>query len=270
MILNKCIFNYSINSTMTKHSSLVWLGKMHNLYHWHIFDQPANNRALRSLVIKAVQSSFLLCKKHISNDCKEWSPVYCSDPVVVGPQPSPSGLQQVEYTRTRFAWGKALLSAPCSALLSSVTNTAGPFFLALPEKDQSLSMVFRSSRPSKMTCSSSVAAMMMPSGSPPATLWVRSRNTLHPSWSMFPEESMKHNSPLCFRCMCILFINGEQMATSCLPLDVVITLAHWSLHALLYSCTFLSRATVNSTPELPYCWQSICKYNLSKDNLLIL
>lgn len=127
MILNKCIFNYSINSTMTKHLSLVWLGKMHNLYHWHIFDQPANNRALRSLVVKAVQSSFLLSKKHISNDCKEWSPVDCSDPVVVGPQPSPSGLQQVEYTRTRFAWGKALLSAPCSALLSSVTNTAGPF-----------------------------------------------------------------------------------------------------------------------------------------------
>lgn len=129
MILNKCIFNYSINSTMTKHSSLVWLGKMHNLYHWHIFDQPANNRALRSLVIKAVQSSFLLSKKHISNDCKEWSPVYCSDPVVVGPQPSPSGLQQVEYTRTRFAWGKALLSAPCSALLSSVANTVTQYGL---------------------------------------------------------------------------------------------------------------------------------------------
>ena len=33
---------------------------------------------------------------------------------------------------------------------------------------------------------------VIPSGTPPATLWVSRTNTLHPWWSRFPVESMKH------------------------------------------------------------------------------
>ncbi len=129
------------------------------------------------------------------------------------------------------ASGKTCAIAPFSAFESSVRNTRGPVS-PRPPKASFFNKDFSSSNPSLIVFSFSDWVITIPIGRPPAQVCVRRRNTLQSSRSMLPDESIKHISPLLER-LCVRFINGEQMATSGVPAEDILSLPQVSLQAAL-------------------------------------